>query len=203
MPDGEPASTWIGRLQTGDEEAAQRLWEEYFCELVRFAQRRLGTHPRRMADEEDVALSAMNSFCSAARAGRVPQLADRHDLWRLLLTITSRKAIRHIQHGRRGKRGAGQVRGESFFAGAGGSDEQPGMEEVLGAEPTPAFAAEMADELGRLLGRLGDDHLRQLALLKLEGYANEEIAAHLGWSLRTVERRLRGIRSIWSEENTA
>jgi DNA-directed RNA polymerase specialized sigma24 family protein len=38
-----------------------------------------------------------------------------------------------------------------------------------------------------------------VALWKMEGYANEEIAAKLGCVPRTVERRLRLIRSVWTE----
>ena len=49
---------------------------------------------------------------------------------------------------------------------------------------------------------LGDDTLRKVAVWKMEGYTNEEIAGHLGCVPRTVERRLREIRQIWCEENT-
>lgn len=192
--------TWIGRLVNGDAEAAQRLWEDYFPQLALLAQRKLAGTPRRMADEEDIALSAMNSFCLAARDGRFPQLTDPDDLWKLLITITTRKALRYAEHARRRKRGGGRVRGESAFYRQGDAEAMRGLDEVAGAEPTPEFAAEFADELQRLLERLGDDQLRTLALLKLEGYSNQEIAQRLECGLRTVERRLRGIRSIWSEE---
>jgi hypothetical protein len=54
--------------------------------------------PRGMADEEDVALSAFDSFCRGAEQGRFPQLSDRDDLWRLLFVITERKAIDLVNH---------------------------------------------------------------------------------------------------------
>ncbi len=38
--------------------------------------------PCRAADEEDVVASVMESLFCAAEKGRVPNLADRHDLWR-------------------------------------------------------------------------------------------------------------------------
>jgi DNA-directed RNA polymerase specialized sigma24 family protein len=51
-----------------------------------------------------------------------------------------------------------------------------------------------------LLGRLGDETLRQIAIAKLEGYKNLEIAEQLGLSLRSVQRKLSLIRQTWSEE---
>ena len=42
--------------------------------------------------------------------------------------------------------------------------------------------------------------LRTIALLKLEGHTNDEIAARIGRSVPTVERRLRLIRQTWKEE---
>jgi DNA-directed RNA polymerase specialized sigma24 family protein len=68
---------------------------------------------------------------------------------------------------------------------------------VVGDEPTPEFAAQAAEEYRRLLERLGDDQLRSIAVWKMEGYTNEEIAARLGCAVATVERRLHLIRKIW------
>jgi DNA-directed RNA polymerase specialized sigma24 family protein len=48
----------------------------------------------------------------------------------------------------------------------------------------------MAEQYLHLLGRLGNETLRRIATRKLEGYANEEIAARLGCGRRTVERKL-------------
>jgi hypothetical protein len=53
---------------------------------------------RRVADEEDVALSAFDSFCAGAERGRFPDLKDRDNLWALLVTITARKAADLAQH---------------------------------------------------------------------------------------------------------
>jgi DNA-directed RNA polymerase specialized sigma24 family protein len=58
----------------------------------------------------------------------------------------------------------------------------------------------MAHECRHLLERLGDPSLQCLALAKMEGYSNKEIAGQLGCSVRTVERRLRLIRDKWKHE---
>ena len=70
---------------------------------------------------------------------------------------------------------------------------------MVGSEPTPAFAAQVAEQLRRLLGRLDDPSLRSLALWKMEGFTNEEAAEKLSCSLATVERKLRLIRRAWEQ----
>src|SRR5690349_5944237 len=90
---GEGSITgWLAQLAEGDRPAAEQLWRRYFHRLVGLARRKLRDAPRRVADEEDVALSAFDSFCRGAEQGRFPDLADREGLWALLMTITARKA---------------------------------------------------------------------------------------------------------------
>jgi DNA-directed RNA polymerase specialized sigma24 family protein len=192
---------WLARLQAGDREAAQQLWERYFRRLVGLARDRLRGAPRGAADEEDVALSAFDSFCRGAEQGRFPRLHDRDNLWRLLVVITARKAQQLAQRERRQKRGGGVVLDEAALAGPTGAvPEKAGLEGVLGAEPTPEFAAQVAEECRRLLRALGDAELEAVALLKMEGYTTEEIAAKLGYVPRTIERKLRLIRGLWESE---
>ncbi|HEV3262869.1 MAG TPA: ECF-type sigma factor [Gemmataceae bacterium] len=173
---------WLGQLRAGDQAAAQPLWERYFQRLIRLARARLQQAPRRAADEEDVALSAFASFCRGAAQGRFPLLSDRDDLWRLLVVITARKAC-HL------------VRDEARRAGG----EEADLEQVVGQEPTPAFAAQVAEQCRGLLNCLGEAGLTLVALRKMDGYTNQEIAVHLDCSLRTVERKLRLIRQVWEE----
>src|SRR4051812_28422099 len=150
-------SAWINLLKGGDAAGIQQLWEAYFPRLVGMARKKLREAPRRAADEEDVALSAFDSFCDGVSQGRFPQLADRDDLWHLLVTITARKALQLIRHEQRQKRGGGAVRGESVFdEGPEASGEAAGLEQIIGDEPTPAFAAQVAEEYQQLLARLSD-----------------------------------------------
>jgi DNA-directed RNA polymerase specialized sigma24 family protein len=71
---------------------------------------------------------------------------------------------------------------------------------ILGQEPSPEFAAQVAEECQRLLARLQDAELRAVAVWKMEGYTHEEIAAKLGCVPRTIDRKLATIRSIWKRE---
>jgi DNA-directed RNA polymerase specialized sigma24 family protein len=193
-------SHWIGALKEGDAEAAQRLWERYFDALVRLARAKLGAIPRRDADEEDVALSAFHSFCQGAADGRFPQLDDRYGLWRLLVKVTLRKALDQSERQRRKKRGGGRTRGESVLIEKHSDEREAGIEQIVGREPTPEFAAMVADECRRLLEALGDETLRRIAVLRMEGYGDAEIAAQLGCGLRTVGRKLELIRKAWQRE---
>ena len=180
-------SHWLELLKSGDQAAAQPLWERYFQRLVSLARTKLRDAPGRMADEEDVALSAFASFCHEAEHGKYPDLRDRHDLWRLLVLLTAHKALDRLRHESRKKRQAS--RREHFD-----------LYQVVGPEPSAEFAALVADEYRRLLGLLDDPELVSVALWKMEGYTTDEIAAKLGYVPRTIERKLQVIRTIWAGE---
>jgi DNA-directed RNA polymerase specialized sigma24 family protein len=199
MAADDSVSRWLQLLQQGDAAAAQALWQRYFHRLVGLAHVKLQGRPRRAADEEDVALSAFASFCRAAQAGRFPNLNDRDDLWRLLVTLTERRALNLVRDENRLKRGGGAVHGESALPSPDDST-LGGLDQIAGREPTPEFAAQVAEECDRLLNLLDDAELRAIAVWKMEGDTAPDIAGRLGCALSTVERRLRLIRHIWEEE---
>jgi DNA-directed RNA polymerase specialized sigma24 family protein len=200
MPSESSITRFIDPLRAGNPAAAQRIWEVYFRRLVGLARAKLRGAPRKAADEEDVVLSAFASFCHGAELGRFPQLSDRHDLWQVLVMLTARKALDQIRYERRKKRGGGEVKDEAWLLDQNLGADEPALAHVIGPEPSPAFAFEVAEECGRLLDCLGDERLRAIALWKLEGFTNEEVAARLGCSLPTVERKLRRIRLTWEKE---
>jgi len=201
MPSAGSVTLWIDRLKAGDGWAARQLWERYFRQMVGLARKKLQDMPRGAADEEDVALSAFDSFCRGANEGRFPQLHDRDDLGQLLVAITAHKALDLVRCESRQKRGGGAVLDEAALTGTAGSGAgETGLEQILGREPSPEFALQVAEECQRLLRCLGDDTLRSVALWKMEGRNNDEIAAQLGCAPRTVARKLRRIRTLWSQE---
>jgi DNA-directed RNA polymerase specialized sigma24 family protein len=199
MADPGSVSLWLGQLKAGDREAFRQLWGRYFVQLVELVRKRMRSGPACLADEEDVALSAFNSFYEGIGRGRFPRLEDRDDLWQVLLLLTRQKAVNVLHHETRQKRGAGKVRHLSALAGEGSSAAEV-FAKIIGSEPAADFAAEVADECRRLLDMLGDERLRELALCKMEGYSNEEIAARMQCSLATVERKLKLIRDLWSRQ---
>jgi DNA-directed RNA polymerase specialized sigma24 family protein len=183
----------IGQLKQGDRAAAQPLWDAYFPRLVALARAKLRSTSRRASDEEDVALSAFDSFCRRAERGQFPRLDDRDDLWQLLFVVTVRKAIGLARFHGRGSRGGGRVVTLADLSGL-------QIDAALAPGASPALAAQMADELQWLIKRLGDQSLRVVLLWKMEGWTNREIAERLGCVEKTVERKLRSIRQVWKDE---
>jgi RNA polymerase sigma factor (sigma-70 family) len=194
MTDSGSVSLWIQQLKAGDANAAQPLWERYYHRLVGLARKKLADMPRRAIDEEDVVQSAFNSLFHRAREGHFPQLSDRDDLWRLMVVITARKAINQRNHERRAKRGSGKVHDQAAI----NHDDSPFDDcfaQIVGNEPTPEFAAQVAEQLEMIMEKLSDPTHRVVILWKLEGRTNPEIARHLDSSLSAVERKLRLIAS--------
>lgn len=192
----DSVTRWIGDLKDGQDAATQKIWERYFDRLVRVASRQLGAAPRRIADEEDVAVSVFDSLCKGAAAGRFDKLRDRDDLWKLLTAISGMKAVDQIRRQTAKKRGGEKLRGESIVAGV--NNPLGGFDQLVHGEPTPEFLAVMDEQQQEMFRVLPDETQRSVARLRFEGYANEEIAEKLDMSLRSVERKLKVIREIWT-----
>lgn len=195
MPNSNSLTIIFHKIQEGDDDAANQMFQQCFPRLLMYARKHLEGVPQKMADCEDVALSALNSFIKAARLERFPDFKDREDLWRLLFSITKRKAIDLRRYESRRKAG-----GESAFLSAG--DEKPGIQQIPADLSEEQFAALISESLEHNLVLL-DPHLCQFAIAKLEGYSNLEISEKFGVALRTVERKLHRIRRIWMERNEA
>jgi len=200
MPVDEPVTYWLRQLEAGDEDAARLLWQRYYRELVELARARFGTTPRRVSDEEDVALSVLRCLYEGAARGQFAELVNRGDLWQLLATITGRKVIDQQRLLTQQKRGGGRVRGDSVMHGNDDDRSSVGFDQFRGEAATPEVLAIAAEEFQRLMLLLDDDRLRQIAQCKLEGYTNEEIGQRLGLACRSIERKLQRIRQIWATE---
>lgn len=186
MLDSDSVTQWVERLRSGDTTAAGQLWHRYFPRLVALARSRLAG-PSTVDDEEDVALSVLDHFCRNAMEEGFPEVANRNDLWRVLATLVVRGVIDRQRHDRAARR---DVRRRSDAAE---------LEGVADRDVPPDVAVAVAEEVGALLTRLKDPELQTIAVLKLEGHSNEEIAERFGCVPRTIERRLRVIRSAWTE----
>jgi DNA-directed RNA polymerase specialized sigma24 family protein len=144
-----------------------------------------------------VALSAFDSFCRGAEAGRFPRLADRDSLWRILVVMTARKASHLVRDETRQKRGGRAVIRSEADAAAGAV---PALEQLLSREPTPELAACMAEQYRGLLNALADEELEAVVISRMEGYTVEEIARKLGYAPRSIKRKLQLVRSLWEKE---
>ncbi len=185
---------WMNQLRQGDEDAARQVWDSFFQRLIEVATRRLKYVRSSDYDEEDIVLSALKSFYLGVRNGRFPKLEDHDDLWRLLFVITSRKIADRFAFQRRAKRDTKREAVNDW-----GSATDSGQAWFISDEPDPALVVECEEQLARLLESLEHEDLKQVAVWKMEGHTNEEIAALMSRSLATVERKLRTIREIWSQ----
>ncbi len=190
-------SACFERLTAGDDQALRVLWERYFDGLLFVASKQLGNAPRRTFDEEDIALSVFECLRKGAEEGRFAEMRDRTDLWKLLVTIAQQKAIDRIRRETAQKRGGGATRGDSVWDGQAG---RAGFHNFMKDEPTPDELVAIDDENQQLLQKLRDDSLRRVAVLRLHGHTNTEIAKKLGVTSRTVERKLNLIRKAWKQQ---
>ncbi len=195
MSDTNDVSHWIHQIKEGDSVAANRIWHHYFDRLVRSVRGRLQGQNRAVSDEEDIVLSVFDSFYAAAEKGRFPDLSDRDDLWRLLLRMSARKVVDKHRHDRRQRRG-----GEVVVHSLGGDEET--LIEAIGNEPSPEMVLTMQESVEKFFSDLGVGHLRELAVAKLEGYSNAELARRFECSERTIERRLHLIREKSLQESS-
>ena len=200
MNDHGSITQWLDKVKEGDSLAVQAVWDRYYQRLIGLARKKLRDTARRVVDEDDVVAAAFDSFLRGAEAGRFPRLDDRDDLWQVLVMITARKAVNQMKHQARQKRGGGNVRGESALYSPDSPEDRAAIDQVVGSSPTPEFAADVSEQVENLLIQLDDEVLRRVALAKMEGYTNDEIATQLGVKTRTIERKLRVIREIWSPE---
>jgi RNA polymerase sigma factor (sigma-70 family) len=189
-------SEWLGRLKAGEVEAAQNLWNRYSDELLRVAKQRLGMSPQGIGDEEDVALSVFGSIFRGVAEGRFQNISTRDELWWLLLTIAKRKTVDHIRRETAQKR---HQPGQNPDAGLRVS-AQISLDELVSSIPTPDFLVALEEQYVRLLEMLRNDQLREIAVLRIEGYSVAEIAEKMGVSNRAIERKLPLIRAKWKRE---
>lgn len=199
MTDQGSVSGWIEAAKRGDESSVRQIWERYRIRIARLARAKLEGSPRRAADEEDVAISAFARFCLGVQEDRFPKLDNRDDLWHILAKITVQKALDHAKGERRLKRGGGNVRGDSAFLNPPSTSGGFGIDQVLCNAPTPELAATFAEECGKLLESLDDERLQGIALGKLEGHTNVELAEQFDCAVSTIERALRLIRKKWQD----
>ena len=192
----DPVSQWIEQLATSDRDAADRLWQHFCRRLMSFARNRLSPTSRRVYDEEDAALSAFRSLCRGIESNRYPEINSRDNLWALLVVIAGRKIANRKRFDGQKKRAVTSTLTEDLFQSSSGEDSSP-LRSLMSREPTPALAAEVADTSEHMLSILPEDDLKQLVLLKLEGYTNEDAAEKMQVTRRTVQRKLERIRRCW------
>lgn len=190
MGNSESVTEWLQAVERDDREAANHLVERYFKRLVGVArntyQEKLGGIPRPAEDEEDAALSALESIFAGVREGKIKEVVNRHQLLALLFKVTIRKVYDQRERATAQMRGGGRkpVAVEE-------------LEHMISKMPDASARAELADTYRAAMDALGDAELKRIAAMDLEGSSRPEIAEALGMTERTVYRKLKLIHEKW------
>ncbi len=198
-----PVTMWLRQLESGDPTSAGELYQHFCSRLQNLISRHIPASVRATYDADDVAVSAFHSLFMGVREQRY-LLGNRTDIWHLLLTIAERKIAKRIRFETQEKRDIRRRLQNSVFVSPPSGprrDASGGVNSLPSHEPTPAFAAEVAETCEHLLGALPDDCCRTIALLMLENYTAEEVAMKLGCTRRTVQRKLLVIRRTWQDSS--
>jgi len=184
-------------MQRGEEQAFDVFFQEHYDRLVRFAKKKIGSFPLRTFDEEDLALSAMNSLFDGLRENLIAAQSNV-DLWRILVSIVNRKLINLRERVMAQKRGGGNVRGDSIWTQT-SEDNFFHQQKDHRLDNAPDACIELLETTDRLFRKLENDDQRKIARLLLEGYRIDDIATELDCVRRTIERKIVRIRELWSE----
>ncbi|MCA9055335.1 MAG: hypothetical protein KDA75_15950 [Planctomycetaceae bacterium] len=188
--DSGSVSLLLRDLRRGDSNAALILWGRYLPRLTWLAERTLAGRRTGIADAGDAVQSAWISFWRMLDTEKVPTHLNREDFWNLLGLMVVRKVRRQVRRESAVKRGSGQVVRETDLPADGGTR---GMDDWAAGLSTADFDLH-SEELLALL----DEECRRIAVLRLLGHLNREIAEELMCTERKVQRKLELIRMRWS-----
>ena len=180
---------FLRRIRSGDEAAAEELVRLYEPLIRREVRLRLEDQRlRRAFDSLDVCQSVFASFFTRIRSGEF-DLQQRDHLVRLLVTMARNKLASSARREHRQRRDLRRLVMTDPLA----------LEELAGAAPGPSQVLEQREVLERLQGCLTDEE-RQIAELRSEGTAWDEIADQLGGNghARRMQFR-RSLRRVRSE----
>ena len=192
-PEEGSVTGWLNYAKSGDADAMSQLCERYFKRLADVARARFGGSNRVVADEEDIANSVLETLFRNFANGQFPDLQDRNDLWSLLLTITNRKVASQIRANLRQKRGSGNVIAMTDIQASIHAE----IDFSASKYPTHETLAILSDLCNTLVDRLEDPEIQKIAILKLAGYSNREIAFKLERLPKSIDRKVNLIREQW------
>ena len=173
----------VCRIEQGDDQAAEVLFDRFVDRLVELTARRLSPQLARRVDPEDVVQSACRSFFRRARAGEYDERTT-DDLWSLLAAITvnkTRKAVRYHTAQKRSVYSEDGTTSLLLYAKI--------APEFLAQGPSPEEAAMLQEETIAMMRRRSPLH-RKILEYHLQGHADDETARMASCSQRTVRRAL-------------
>lgn len=186
----------IASLEGQDEVAAELIWNRYFRRLCEYCDVLIYQRHQKHISADEIASSAFLALFDGIKNRRFEQVRNRDELWQMLTLIAARKAINRGLAQDRQRRGGGKVRGSSAF------DHRSidNVTDYLQRELDPQEYLELEELSEQLLGALTIENLKTIAIWRMAGFSNDEMAKKLNCSVRTIERKLNLIREIWSKQ---
>lgn len=193
MNDTQTVTNWISRLADGDGRALEMVFEKYFNRLIKLALHKMHGLNTVPYSPEDVVNSVVRSLWNGVQKNKI-EITTEDNLWGCLYQITTRKVCAER------RRAFSQKRGENRMVISGDQvneeTEESFFNSIVGKEPSPEMAVEMAegaDELLSLFDKLPTH--KELIILKLQGFSNHEIANKLGICDNSVRRYTKDIQT--------
>jgi RNA polymerase sigma factor (sigma-70 family) len=183
LPDAQ-WTTFVQGLIAGDDQAYLRFWNEYGQRLNAVARNQFPTGLKRRLAPEDIVQSTCRSFFHRVTTGKL-QLSDSESLWRLLCAITLNKTRMKQRFHLAQRRAINQEQTQDLLSPEGSFT----INEPTSQDQLPDEAVMFTEQLENIMNLL-DDTERSILQLKLEDHTNDEIAARVGRSARTVRRVL-------------
>ena len=189
MPEASDPQSLLSLLRTGDEKAAQQVFDTYVGNLLQLARKRISQRLARRVDPEDIVQSVFRTFFRRVKEGQL-LIAEEDDLGKLLTRITVRKALRQAARHTAAKRDCMRE---------GDADAPLALAELPAGEPSPEIVVAFLDLLEHFFAALRPQD-RQILEMRLDNYGTLEIARILGTSDRHVRRVLEHIRAVVEQE---
>lgn len=171
----------LRRFRAGSQDAATALYLRYAERLNRLAEREVSADLARRLDSDDIVQSVFRTFFRRAAGGQY-EVADREDLWKLLLVMALNKIRTNGSFHRAAKRSASKT---------------ISMDGEVAPQDLPKNQQEAFQVLKltveEVVASLPEEH-RDIVWARIEGLEFDEIVHKTGRAKRTVERILQGFR---------
>lgn len=178
----------VERWRDGDEEAAGIIYSRYIQRMMRVVGGKIPDSMRARVHPEDVVQSVFRTVFRRMQNGEFT-FSDDDDLWKLLVTVALNKARKQTTKNLAARRSINRETQLSELT----VDES--LLQHLSGQPNISDVVAFRETLDGVLAQL-DETGANIVQLRLEGFTQDEIAARLGITDRTVRRKLTTIRDI-------
>lgn len=181
------------RARSGDHQAIGELVNRFLMQLVEAAKLEFGEHPRKVVDEEDVAMVVLAKLIDKLQRGKCVEVRDRDGLWGLMIRMTQQRVEAEINRMMTARNGYGMERTVSDLP----EEAQQRLGRLCSDALNGEHVAIFREQVEEIMQELPDDTFRTIAKLKLEGASDLDIAYEMKTVPRNVSRKLKIIQVKW------